>query len=91
MLNKNLGYIHFLVTAICAYGVFSNAFYRFSRFAEALLHQHNFPLFDDYRMLMLMITFAPGAFQLIFLYNFSVVYSTERNPWNLIPSNGLHL
>jgi cytochrome c oxidase subunit 1 len=32
MLNKNLGYIHFWVTAICAYG-FSNAFYRFSWFA----------------------------------------------------------
>jgi cytochrome c oxidase subunit 1 len=47
MLNKNLGYIHFWVTAICAYGCFSNAFYRFSRFAKALLHQHNFPLFDD--------------------------------------------
>jgi cytochrome c oxidase subunit 1 len=45
MLNKNLGYIHFWVTAICAYGGFSNAFYRFSRFA--LLHQQNFPLFDD--------------------------------------------
>jgi cytochrome c oxidase subunit 1 len=46
MLNKNLGYIHFWVTAICAYGV-SNAFYRFSRFARRYYTNTNFPLFDD--------------------------------------------
>jgi cytochrome c oxidase subunit 1 len=43
MLNKNLGYIHF-VTAMCLWSVFSNAFYRFSRFAKALLHQHEFSI-----------------------------------------------
>jgi heme/copper-type cytochrome/quinol oxidase subunit 1 len=58
----------------------------------------NFPLFDDLQNVNVLITtFAliGGAFQLIFLYNFSVVYSTERNLFKihgiLIPSNGLHL
>jgi heme/copper-type cytochrome/quinol oxidase subunit 1 len=55
----------------------------------------NFPLFDDLQNVNVLITtFALiGAFQLIFLYIFSVVYSTERNLFKihgiLIPSNGL--
>jgi cytochrome c oxidase subunit 1 len=96
MLNKNLGYIHFWVTAICAYGVFFQCI-GLAGLPRRYYTNTNFPLFDDLQNVNVITTFAliGGAFQLIFLYNFSVVYSTERNLFKihgiLIPSNGLHL
>jgi cytochrome c oxidase subunit 1 len=68
MLNKNLGYIHFWVTALME--CFFQCILSVSRFYKRY-YNTNFPLFDDLRMLMI-TTFAliGGAFQLIFLYNF---------------------
>jgi cytochrome c oxidase subunit 1 len=43
MLNKNLGYIHFWVTAICAYGCFFQCILSVYG-ARALLHQHKFSI-----------------------------------------------
>jgi cytochrome c oxidase subunit 1 len=58
MLNKNIGYVHFWVTAICAYGIFSNAFYWISRFARRYYTNTNFPLFDDLQNVNVLITFS---------------------------------
>ena len=90
MMNKNMGYIHFWVTAICAYGVFFPMhFIGMAGLPRRYYTNTNFPLFDDLQNVNVLITtFAliGGAFQLVFLYNFfsSIFYGkrTEQNPWN---------
>jgi cytochrome c oxidase subunit 1 len=90
MMNKNMGYIHFWVTAICAYGVFFPMhFIGMAGLPRRYYTNTNFPLFDDLQDVNILITtFAliGGAFQLVFLYNFfsSIFYGkrTEQNPWN---------
>lgn len=89
MLNKNLGYIHFWVTAVCAYGVFFPMhFIGLAGLPRRYYTNTNFPLFDDLQNVNVLITtFAliGGAFQLVFLYNFfsSIFYGkkTIQNPW----------
>ena len=89
MLNKNLGYVHFWVTAICAYGVFFPMhFIGLAGLPRRYYTNTNFPLFDDLQNVNVLITtFAliGGAFQLVFLYNFfsSIFYGkrTVQNPW----------
>lgn len=89
MLNKNLGYIHFWVTVICAYGVFFPMhFIGLAGLPRRYYTNTNFPLFDDLQNVNVLITvFAliGGAFQLVFLFNFfySIFYGkkTEQNPW----------
>ena len=89
MLNKNLGYVHFWVTAICAYGVFFPMhFIGMAGLPRRYYTNTNFPLFDDLQNVNVLITtFAliGGVFQLVFLYNFfsSIFYGkkTEQNPW----------
>jgi len=89
MLNKNLGYVHFWVTAICAYGVFFPMhFIGMAGLPRRYYTNTNFPLFDDLQNVNVLITtFAliGGAFQLVFLYNFfvSIFYGkkSEQNPW----------
>lgn len=89
MLNKNLGYVHFWVTAVCAYGVFFPMhFIGMAGLPRRYYTNTNFPLFDDLQNVNVLITtFAliGGAFQLIFLYNFfsSIFYGkkAEQNPW----------
>ena len=89
MLNKNLGYVHFWVTAICAYGVFFPMhFIGMAGLPRRYYTNTNFPLFDDLQNVNVLITtFAliGGAFQLVFLYNFfsSIFYGkkTVQNPW----------
>jgi cytochrome c oxidase subunit 1 len=78
MLNKNLH--SFWITAICAYGVFPMHFIGLA--GLPYYTNTNFPLFDDLQNVNVSDNYFrtdSGAFQLIFLYNFSVVYSTERN------------
>ncbi len=90
MLNKNLGYVHFWVTAICAYGVFFPMhFIGLAGLPRRYYTNTNFPLFDDLQNVNVLITvFAliGGAFQLVFLYNFfsSIFFGkrTVQNPWN---------
>jgi cytochrome c oxidase subunit 1 len=89
MLNKNLGYVHFWVTAVCAYGVFFPMhFIGMAGLPRRYYTNTNFPLFDDLQNVNVLITtFAliGGAFQLVFLYNFfaSIFYGkkTVQNPW----------
>jgi cytochrome c oxidase subunit I len=89
MLNKNLGYIHFWVTVVCAYGVFFPMhFIGLAGLPRRYYTNTNFPLFDDLQNVNVLITvFAliGGAFQLVFLFNFfySIFYGkkTEQNPW----------
>ena len=89
MLNKNLGYIHFWITAVCAYGVFFPMhFIGLAGLPRRYYTNTNFPLFDDLQNVNVLITtFAliGGAFQLVFLYNFfvSIFYGkkSEQNPW----------
>ncbi|MBC7606271.1 MAG: cbb3-type cytochrome c oxidase subunit I [Burkholderiales bacterium] len=89
MLNKNLGYAHFWVTAVCAYGVFFPMhFIGLAGLPRRYYTNTNFPLFDDLQNVNVLITtFAliGGVFQLVFLYNFfnSIFYGKKsvQNPW----------
>ncbi|RTY85816.1 cytochrome c oxidase subunit I [Flavobacterium sp. RSP15] len=89
MLNKNLGYVHFWVTAICAYGVFFPMhFIGLAGLPRRYYTNTNFPLFDDLQNVNVLITIFAligGAFQLVFLYNFfsSIFYGKKSvmNPW----------
>ncbi|WP_395061425.1 cbb3-type cytochrome c oxidase subunit I [Flavobacterium sp.] len=89
MLNKTLGYVHFWVTAICAYGVFFPMhFIGMAGLPRRYYTNTNFPLFDDLQNVNVVITMFAligGAFQLVFLYNFfsSIFYGkrTVQNPW----------
>ena len=89
MLNKRLGYIHFWVTAVSAYGVFFPIhFIGMAGLPRRYYTNTNFPLFDDLQNVNVIITvfaLVGGAFQLVFLYNFfsSIFYGkrTVQNPW----------
>jgi cytochrome c oxidase subunit 1 len=89
MLNKNLGYVHFWATVICAYGVFFPMhFIGMAGLPRRYYTNTNFPLFDDLQNVNVLITvfaLTGGIFQLFFLYNFfsSIFYGkrTVQNPW----------
>ena len=89
MMNKNLGYIHFWVTAVCAYGVFFPMhFIGLAGLPRRYYTNTNFPLFDDLQNVNVLITtfaLVGGVFQLVFLYNFfsSIFYGKKavQNPW----------
>ena len=89
MLNKNLGYVHFWVTAVCAYGVFFPMhFIGMAGLPRRYYTNTNFPLFDDLANVNVVITvfaLVGGVFQLVFLWNFfhSIFYGkkSEQNPW----------
>ena len=90
MMNKNLGYIHFWVTAICAYGVFFPMhFIGMAGLPRRYYTNSSFPLFDDLADTNTIITvFAiiGALIQIVFLYNFihSIYYGKKapQNPWN---------
>jgi cytochrome c oxidase subunit I len=89
MMNKNLGYVHFWVTAICAYGVFYPMhFIGMAGLPRRYYTNSNFPIFDDLADVNQVITtFAliGAAFQIVFMWNFftSIFYGkrTVQNPW----------
>jgi cytochrome c oxidase subunit 1 len=89
MLNKNLGYVHFWVTAVCAYGVFFPMhFIGMAGLPRRYYTNTNFPLFDDLANVNVVITvfaLVGGVFQIVFLWNFfySIFYGkkAEQNPW----------
>lgn len=89
MLNKNLGYVHFWVSVISAYGVFFPMhFIGLAGLPRRYYTNTNFPLFDDLQNVNVLITLfalVGGAFQLVFLYNFfsSIFYGKKsvQNPW----------
>ena len=89
MMNKNLGYVHFWITAIGAYGVFFPMhFIGMAGLPRRYYTNTNFPYFDDLADVNVVITiFAliTGVAQLVFLYNFihSMFYGKKgpKNPW----------
>jgi cytochrome c oxidase subunit I len=89
MMNKTMGYIHFWVTAICAYGVFFPMhFIGMAGLPRRYYTNTNFPLFDELQDVNVLITtfaLVGGAFQLVFLFNFfyNIFYGkrTVQNPW----------
>jgi cytochrome c oxidase subunit 1 len=89
MMNKNLGYIHFWATVVCAYGVFFPMhFIGLAGLPRRYYTNTAFPLFDDLHDVNVIITLfaiVGGIFQIVFLWNFfhSIFYGkkAEQNPW----------
>jgi cytochrome c oxidase subunit 1 len=88
-MNKNLGYAHFWITFIAAYGVFFPMhFLGMAGLPRRYYTNTAFPMFDDLADINIMVSYFAifgGIAQLIFLYNF--FYSAVRgkksvqNPW----------
>src|SRR5210317_1033560 len=89
MMNKDMGYLHFWITAISAYGVFFPMhFIGMAGLPRRYYTNSNFPLFDDTtnaQAVITMFALVAGIVQLVFLYNFfsSIFYGkkAEQNPW----------
>ena len=89
LMNKNLGYVHFWVTAIGSYAIFFPMhFIGMAGLPRRYYSNTAFPYFDDLADVNMMITVAAlvtGAVQLVFLYNFihSIFYGKvgSTNPW----------
>lgn len=89
-MNKSMGYIHFWVTFICAYGVFFPMhFLGLAGLPRRYYSNVEFPMFDTLADINVLITFfaiTGGIAQVIFLFNF--FYSiwggrkATQNPWN---------
>ncbi|MDX1602168.1 MAG: cbb3-type cytochrome c oxidase subunit I [Salinimicrobium sediminis] len=90
MMNKNLGYVHFWITIIGAYGVFFPMhFVGMAGLPRRYYDNTAFPYFDDLLEINVLITvFAiiTALVQLVFLYNFihSIIAGKKAtaNPWN---------
>ncbi len=90
MMNKDLGYLHFWITAISAYGVFFPMhFIGLAGLPRRYYNNTAFPIFDDLLHINKVITIFAiigGLAQLIFLANFFFSISRGRkatqNPWN---------
>ncbi|ETN94394.1 cytochrome c oxidase subunit 1 [Zhouia amylolytica] len=90
MMNKNLGYVHFWLTAIAAYGVFFPMhFVGMAGLPRRYYQNTAFPMFDDLTDIQVVMTsFAllAGLAQLVFVYNFihSIFYGKKatQNPWD---------
>jgi cytochrome c oxidase subunit 1 len=89
MMNKNLGYIHFWGTFICAYGVFFPMhFLGLAGLPRRYYNNESFSMFDGLTDINSVITFfalAGAVIQTIFLFNFfySIFKGTKssQNPW----------
>jgi cytochrome c oxidase subunit 1 len=94
MMNKTLGYVHFWVTAVCAYGVFFPMhFLGMAGLPRRYYTNTAFPLFDDLQdvnVLVTMFAIIGAAFQLVFLWNFFYsIFKGKRAPMNPWKSNTL--
>ncbi len=89
MMSKKLGYLHFWITAVGAYGVFYPMhFTGLAGLPRRYYNNTSFPIFDDLTDINVIITvFAliTGLGQFIFLYNFfNSIFNGEKaiqNPW----------
>jgi len=89
MMNKDLGYLHFWLTSIAAYGVFFPMhFVGLAGLPRRYYSNTAFPIFDDLadiNVLMTIFAIIGGLAQLIFLANFFFSISkgqkSGRNPW----------
>ncbi len=81
-MNKLLGYVHFWVTFVCAYGVFFPMhFTGLAGLPRRYFTNSEFPMFDDLQDINVLITFFAiigGIAQVIFIFNF--FYSALRGP-----------
>ena len=87
MMNKTQGYIHFWVTAICAYGVFFPMhFIGMAGLPRRYYTNSSFPLFDelaDTNVLITMFAIVGAAFQLVFFWNFFYsIFKGKKAPMN---------
>ncbi len=90
MMNKSMGYLHFWLTFVSAYGVFFPMhFTGLAGLPRRYYSNAEFPIFDelqDINVIITMFAIAGGIAQLIFIFNF--FYSMWRgpkapqNPWN---------
>ena len=89
MMNKKLGYIHFWVTFISAYGVFFPMhFLGLAGLPSRYYSNTAFPMFEGLTNINEIITFfaiVGGIVQVLFIFNFfySIFYGTKasKNPW----------
>jgi len=89
MMNKKLGYTHFWLTIVGAYGTFFPMHYLgLAGLPRRYYSNTAFPMFDDLADINVIITFCAiigAAAQLLFLYNFVVSIfrgeKAEQNPW----------
>ncbi|WP_086477035.1 cytochrome c oxidase subunit I [Arenibacter amylolyticus] len=89
MMNKNLGYVHFWVTAVCSYGVFFPMhFVGMAGVPRRYYENTAFPMFDDLadvQVLMTVFAIVAALVQLVFAFNFikSMFYGVKAtvNPW----------
>ena len=94
MMNKTQGYIHFWVTAVCAYGVFFPMhFIGMAGLPRRYYTNSNFPLFDelaDTNVLITVFALVGAAFQLVFFCNFFYsIFKGKKAPMNPWRSNTL--
>jgi cytochrome c oxidase subunit 1 len=94
MMNKTQGYIHFWVTAVCAYGVFFPMhFIGMAGLPRRYYTNSNFPLFDelaDTNVLITIFALIGAAFQLVFFWNFFYsIFKGKKAPMNPWRSNTL--
>lgn len=90
MMNKKLGYLHFWITFICAYGVFIPMhFVGLAGVPRRYYTNSSFPMFDniaDINVIITIFAIIGVTSQIIFIFNF--FYSMFRgekapqNPWN---------
>lgn len=82
MMNTKLGYAHFWITFVCAFGVFFPMHFIGLAGAPRRYYSYSeFPMFDgviDLNVLVTVFAIVGGAAQLIFTYNF--FYSIWRGP-----------
>ena len=82
MMNKKMGYVHFWITFISAYGVFFPMhFLGLAGLPRRYFTNAEFPLFDtlqDINVIVSLFAILGGIAQLIFLFNF--FYSIFRGP-----------
>ena len=89
MMSKDMGYLHFWITAVSAYGVFFPMhFIGLAGLPRRYYSNSAFPIFDDLLQINQVITvfaIVGGLAQLIFLANFffSIKYGQKavQNPW----------
>jgi cytochrome c oxidase subunit 1 len=90
MMNKNLGFLHFWLTFVCAYGVFFPMhFLGLAGVPRRYYSNTAFPMFDnlvDINVIVTVFAIIAALAQVVFLFNF--FYSLFRgpkavlNPWN---------
>jgi cytochrome c oxidase subunit 1 len=90
MMNKKLGYLHFWITFVCAYGVFfPQHFLGLAGVPRRYYTNSNFPMFDnlvDINEICTIFAIMGALGQVVFLFNFFYsIFRGEKapqNPWN---------